>query len=136
MGKASQCLSFKKHSIFFPILLQWRQYLPGNAMRQLRGQQTGILLDGVHVNGISPCVVQCAFFFLSNNAAIRQPPPESTYTVKFHSICHCDVHLTNIYHTVVQCSELHTNILLFYSAVLTVLYIQRMQNFSMHRTPG
>lgn len=41
MGKASQCLSFKKHSFFSPILLHWRQYLPGNAMRQLRGQQTG-----------------------------------------------------------------------------------------------
>lgn len=52
MGKASQCLSFKKHRMFFPILLHWHQYLPGNAMRQLRGQQTGglpILLDGVYM---------------------------------------------------------------------------------------
>lgn len=50
-------------------------------MRQLRGQQTGSLpvsLDGVHVNGFSPCMVQWDFFFfLSNNAVIRQPPPES-----------------------------------------------------------
>lgn len=85
---------------FFPHpFTLYHQYLPGNVMRQLRGQQTGglpILLDGVHVNGISPCMVQCAFFFLSNNAAIRQPPPESTYTVKFHSIRHCDVRLTKI----------------------------------------
>ncbi len=136
MGKASQFLSFKKHSIFSPFFyigvniclgMQWDSCVVN------RQDGLPILLDGVHVNGISPCMVQCAFFFLSNNAAIRQPPPESTYTVKFHSIRQCDVRLTKMLHTMFR---KHTSILHFLLLFWRyIIGIQKRQNFSRHRTP-